>query len=279
MNPQYPIYIISKGRAESRLTSKALERYGVPYHIVVEPQEYDEYAKYIDPSKIYTLPFSNLNKGSIPARNWCWDHAQSLGVKRYWLVDDNIRDFGRYNHNMINRVTSGTVLKLMEDWTDRYDNLAITGPQYDYFIVEKNHRYRPVAINQRVYSCSLILTDAPFRWRGRYNEDTDLCLRMMKAGWGTALFYAFIQYKQTTLTMKGGNTDNVYIDGDGRWKFAKALQLQHPNHTEIVERYGRWHHYVDYRAFINNDPKLKKDINVPKGVNNHGLILKRYEVQ
>ena len=46
MNPKYPIYIISKGRAESRLTSKALERLKVPYRIVIEPQEYDEYAKY-----------------------------------------------------------------------------------------------------------------------------------------------------------------------------------------------------------------------------------------
>ena len=40
MNPKYPVYIISKGRSETRLTSKALERMKVPYHIVIEPQEY-----------------------------------------------------------------------------------------------------------------------------------------------------------------------------------------------------------------------------------------------
>src|SRR5579864_4280272 len=74
INPRYPVYIISKGRWETRLTAKSLEWMAVPYHIVVEPQEYDEYAKVIDPKKILTLPFSNLGQGSIPARNWVWDH-------------------------------------------------------------------------------------------------------------------------------------------------------------------------------------------------------------
>ena len=72
MNPKYPIYVISKGRWDSRLTSKALERMKVPYHIVVEPQEYDNYASVIDKQKILTLPFKNLGQGSIPARNWVW---------------------------------------------------------------------------------------------------------------------------------------------------------------------------------------------------------------
>ena len=98
MNPKHPIYVISKGRWESRLTSKSLERMGVPYHIVVEPQEYDEYAKVIDPKKIYTLPFSNLGKGSIPARNWVWDHSISIGAKKHWIIDDNIYDFYRLNY-------------------------------------------------------------------------------------------------------------------------------------------------------------------------------------
>lgn len=68
--PKYPIYVISKGRWESRLTSKALEQLHVPYHIVIEPQEYDNYAEVIAPEKIYVLPFSNLGQGGIPARNW-----------------------------------------------------------------------------------------------------------------------------------------------------------------------------------------------------------------
>ncbi|GAF68467.1 unnamed protein product, partial [marine sediment metagenome] len=68
MTPKYPVYIISKGRWETRMTSIALEEMKIPYHIVVEPQEYLKYASVIDPKKILILPFSNLEQGSIPAR-------------------------------------------------------------------------------------------------------------------------------------------------------------------------------------------------------------------
>ena len=69
MNPRFPVYIISKGRWQRRQTSRTLEFMGVPYYIVVEPQEYDNYASNIDSNKILVLPFSNLGQGSIPARN------------------------------------------------------------------------------------------------------------------------------------------------------------------------------------------------------------------
>jgi len=48
MNPRYPVYIISKGRADTRLTAKSLEYMNVPYKIVIEPQELFAYASVID---------------------------------------------------------------------------------------------------------------------------------------------------------------------------------------------------------------------------------------
>ena len=42
--PRYPIYIVSKGRADSRQTAKSLEKMGVPYSVVIEPQDYDAYS-------------------------------------------------------------------------------------------------------------------------------------------------------------------------------------------------------------------------------------------
>ena len=64
MNPEYPIYIVSKGRWETRLTSRALEEMNVPYHIIVEKSEYDKYAAVIDPAKILITP-EKYNKCSI----------------------------------------------------------------------------------------------------------------------------------------------------------------------------------------------------------------------
>src|SRR5688572_19769239 len=75
MLPKYSLYVISKGRWESRLTVKALDKIGVPYRVVIEPQEHAQYAAVIDPARLLVLPFSNLGQGSIPARNWVWEHS------------------------------------------------------------------------------------------------------------------------------------------------------------------------------------------------------------
>ena len=44
VQPRYPIYVISKGRWKSRLTIKALEQLNAAHYVVIEPQEFDQYA-------------------------------------------------------------------------------------------------------------------------------------------------------------------------------------------------------------------------------------------
>ena len=278
MNPKYPIYIISKGRWESRLTSKALEKINVPYHIVIEPQEYDQYAEVINPKKILVLPFKNLGQGSIPARNWVWEHSISIGVKRHWIIDDNIRVFFRLNRNNYNPVNSGTIFAAAEDFVDRYKNVALSGFQYSMFAIRKAI-WPPFFLNTRIYSCILIQNNIPYRWRGRYNEDTDLSLCALKDGWCTILFYAFLVKKEQTMIMKGGNTDELYKnkgtakEDDGRWKMAESLKQQHPNIVKIVKKWGRWQHQVNYAPFKRNKLIKKPNVIIPKGINNYGMEL------
>jgi hypothetical protein len=275
MNPEYPIYIISKGRAESRLTSKSLEAMRVPYRIVIEPQEYAEYSSVICRSKILTLPFSNLGQGSIPARNWVLDHARASGVRRHWIMDDNISGFARLQNNMKIKVASGTILKAAEDFVDRYVNVPIAGLQYDYFAKRKfGSRLPPFALNTRVYSCLLIDNTIKHRWRGRYNEDTDLCLRVLKDGDCTILFYAFLQLKVPTMQMAGGNTDTIYNTGDNRREFAESLVDQHPDVARLTQKFGRWHHHVDYSQFRRNQLIRRPGCTIKQGVNEYGLLLK-----
>jgi len=273
MNPKFPVYIISKGRHESRLTSKALEAMGVPYCIVIEPQEFAAYSSVIDPAKILTLPFSNLGQGSIPARNWVWEHSIAGGWSHHWLMDDNINCFMRFNRNLKVPVASGTIFKCMEDFVSRFDRVAFAGPNYKMFANRKSGNIQPFTANTRIYSCTLIRNDLPYRWRGKYNEDTDICLRALRDGWRTVLFNAFLQEKATTMTMKGGNTDNVYIDGDNRKKFAESLKAQHPEYVEVTQKWGRWHHHVNYSEFKRNRLELMPGITIPDGVNNYGMKL------
>lgn len=271
MNPRYPIYIVSKGRAVTRLTSKALEEIGVPYHIVIEPQEYEVYSFYIKPEKILVLSFSNLGQGSIPARNWIWDHAVASGAERHWIVDDNILGFFRLNRNLKVPVGSGTMFRVVEDFVDRYENVALAGPHY-FMFASRKAKLPPFVLNTRIYSCILIKNDLPYRWRGRYNEDTDLSIRALKDGWCTILFNAFLCYKMETMSMTGGNTTKLY-EGNGRLKMAESLRDQHPDIVKVTRKWGRAQHSVDYSSFRrDNKLKLREGIVVPQGVDNYGMV-------
>jgi hypothetical protein len=277
MNPVYPIFIISKGRWESRLTSKALEKMKIPYRIVVEPSEYDLYASVIDPLKIIVTPedFSKRGQGSIPVRNFVWEHSLSEGHKRHWLLDDNISGFIRLNRNRKLPVGDGTVMKCAEDFVDRYENVALAGFNYRYFAEERSPTKPPFTLNTRIYSMILIKNDLPHRWRGRYNEDTDISIRVLKDGFCTILFNAFLCNKEATLTMKGGNTDTIYNTGDKRREFAESLKRQHPDIVEVVWRYDRWHHQVNYSSFKKNKLIEKEGLKINDGVNNYGMKLIR----
>jgi hypothetical protein len=289
-----PIYIVSKGRVDTRLTSRTLEMMGVPYFIVVEQQERDQYAAVIDPQKVLVLDpqyqrdydaFDDLgdtkSKGPGPARNFAWDHAVAHGAAWHWVMDDNIKYFWRLNRNVKAAVADGAILTAMEDFCGRYKNVAMAGPNY-YMFAPQKIIVPPFVLNTRIYSCNLIKNDVPFRWRGRYNEDTDLSLRMLKAGWCTVQFNAFLQGKAPTQTIQGGNTE-VFYHAEGKKlageKYArggtlaksKLLVKMHPDVSRLVWRFGRWHHHVDYSRFRNNPLVRRDDVPAKRGVDNYGM--------
>jgi len=282
MNPEYPIYIVSKGRWETRLTSKALEYMKVPYHIVVEEQEYDKYASVIDTKKILVLPPKYLQDydtcdglgttksvGPGAARNFVWDHSK--GAKRHWVMDDNFDAFHRMNRNIKAEVESGTIFKCMEDFVDRYENIYIAGPNY-YSFCKTTDSVPPFVLNTRIYSCLLIQNDIPYRWRGRYNEDTDLCLRILKDGFCTVQFNAFLAGKVTTQRMAGGNTKEFYAL-EGTLNKSKMLEDLHPDVAKVVWRFNRWHHSVDYSQFKKNKLIKREGIEILNIINNYGMSL------
>jgi len=303
MQSRYPIYIISKGRPDSRLTVKSLDAMGAMYRVVIEESEYDDYAAVINPNKLLVLPEgfrenpkwarrcenTGLLGGSIPVRNWVWEHSIAEGHKRHWILDDNIWHFYRAHNNRKTKVLTPTPFRVCEDFTDRYTDVKMSGMNYAALAPAYSKR-PPYYHNTRVYSCILLANDVyengELYWRGKFNEDTDLSLRLMKAGYHTYLFNAFVCGKVATLTMKGGNTKEVYgidqagtkharagSDFDHRRAFAESLHAQHPGEVKITQKFGRWHHHIDYRVFQNKKPTKKPGLNIPKGGNNYGMKL------
>jgi hypothetical protein len=274
--PKYPIYIISKSRWQNPLTANSLEKMNIPYYIVIEPQEYKHYKKTIDKNKILKLPFSNLGQGSIPARNWVWNHAKESGHKRHWILDDNIAGFIRMYKNKKIPAVTGAIFRAAEDFVDRYKNVPMAGFNYRFFAENRSGRMPAFYLNTRVYSCILLQNNVNYEWRGRYNEDTDLSLQILKDGWCTILFQAFLCNKKATMTMSGGNTDELYKD-DGRLKMAKALTEQHPDVSRVSWKWGRWQHHVDYSKFKMNKLKISNAYkNINNRIDDYGFVLQKF---
>ena len=263
-----PVYIPSKSRADTALTPKVLENLGVPYRIIVEEQQFDDYALHHDPDRLLvldpefqrdyeTLDDLGMSKslGPGPARNFAWAHSISEGHDWHWVMDDNISLFARLHDNQRIPVGDGTIFDAMEDFSARYTNVGMSGPHYWMFKASR-FKWPPYVLGHRVYSCNLIRNEIPYKWRGRYNEDTILGIDLCKGGWQTILFNAFLQYKITTQVMRGGNSEEFY-DHEGTLPKSQMLVRCHPDVSKVTWRYGRWHHHVNYKPF--EKIPLKKD--------------------
>jgi len=248
---KYPIYIVSKGRWENPLTAKFLLKENIPFKMVVEPQEYDSYLTTIPKNNLLQLPFSNLGLGSYPARNFCWEHSLLNGHKKHFLFDDNIYGFRRLNRGQRPRCPAIDALVCLQDFTERFEHVAISGYNYSYFVTKTTAK--PFTINTHVYSGMLINNEIPFRWRLKYNEDVDLCLQALHNKWSTILLNVFLIEKvSTTVKMKGGNQTELYKNNDEQKKMLKSrsLELVWPQYVRVVERFGRPHHQVSWLKFF-----------------------------
>lgn len=260
--PRYPVYVISKGRHDVCLTAKFLRADKVAHKVVIEPQEFDLYAPHVGEHNLLVLPFSNLGLGSIPARNWVWEHSRAAGHERHWILDDNIRRVCRYWKGKRLPCASGPAFAAIEDFTDRYENLGVSGMNYVMFASPPN--LPPYHLNVHVYSCLLIQNDLPVRWRGRYNEDTDLCLQVLSRGLCTTLTNAFLIEKMVTMKLKGGNAAELY-KGDGRLKMARSLERSWPYVVETKRRFQRPQHVVrDSWKGFDTPLRLKPGIDLSK---------------
>ena len=256
MNPKYPIYIPSHGRSESMLLPPHLKQHGVPFKLVVDESEWDKYCRAGYEEYLLKLPFLN-NGTSFPPRVFITEHSRANGDHRHWQVDDNIRNFKYFDGKDRIYIHPGTALRLIENFADRWSNVAIYGPNYDCFNIPRSVK-KPYRKNVHVYSCMCMLNSVPFTWRGPWNEDVDLCLQSLARGYCTISTVFIGSQKMATMTVKGGNS-SAYQNLDSRAYGSRSLQQRWPGVVELVNKYGRPHFHVKNNWQLFKDIPLKKD--------------------
>lgn len=294
---KYPIYVVSKNRSNigKMHISYWLSNMQQPHYIIVEKEDMEKYKATYGQSKYCTLlelpqkfkdeydVFDETigQKGTTgpgAARNFAMEHSKENGITWCWVLDDNTEfpGFARYYRGRRIPCYSAEVFRTLEDFVDRYENVAQAGLNYSKFCLDENH-YPPYTTNTRIYSFLLLRNDLPHRWRGRYNEDTDLSLRYLKDGYCTIQQNCYLACKVTTQKVKGGNTEEFY-EKEGTKAKSEMLEKMHPDVAKVVWKFNRWHHQVDYSGFkqeLKLKPEYEQLLQEENQVNENGVRIIR----
>lgn len=266
--PKYTIYVITKGRWDTNYTVKSLEKLEIQnYKVVIEEQEVEKYIQSgIDETKIIKFNKEDkTNLSGIPVRNFVWNYSINKGEKYHWILDDNIKGFYRWNRNKRFEVDSGYPFKHIEEYTETKNNVVLSGMNYFCFNNDIDYKRTLIQKNTRIYSCILIknhIEKLEEKWRGLFNEDTDLSIRVLKLGYSTLLFNNYLCGKQQTGKLKGGN-EELYKNYTQEGYKIKTLSLieQHPDIVKSTKKFQKeCHHLVNYKNFKNNKLTIEKEV-------------------
>lgn len=252
--PSFPIYIPSKGRPAC-VTARLFNKFGIPVRIVVEPQDYAAYAAKWGAEQVLQLPENN--RGLVFARNFCKDHSIAQGDAKHWQFDDDISAFRKVQGGCRVMCHPALALTFAEDLTDQYHQVALTSFDLMQFVqcnITAAVQTPAFSVNRRCYTCFLVNHELKNRWRFRYNEDTDMTLQVLTAGWFTLLLHVFhVQAGPTnnggTKVKKKGGQMSVYVN-DGRLKMARELERVWPGVVKTKRRFGRPQHVINWRKFV-----------------------------
>jgi len=197
---KYTIYIPSKGRPDICLTANLLDKENIPYYLVVEEKELEQYLKYYESKKVLILPDSELqsfkNKfNKVPGfdiafrRSWIKKHSENKGEIKHWQIDDNIKSLKQVNKGKSKVCSTSLGIKTLEEFTDRYQNVAISGFRHSFLSFCQT---KPFQLNQQIYSFFLVQNNIPYYWKPETIEDTDYSLQVLSNGYCTILFNFFV---------------------------------------------------------------------------------------
>jgi hypothetical protein len=142
----YPVYIPSKGRANTGTTHKLLTEAGIPYTLVIEPQDVEAYKNY---PATQTLVLDKNDAGMDYTRNYIKDHATALGAEYHWQLDDDIKRFVTRQNGKTYKANAAHALNAVEQTVNLYTNVGVAAPAYDTWIHTREDAMR---VNKMVAS-------------------------------------------------------------------------------------------------------------------------------
>ena len=244
---KYPIYIPSKGRCDNALTAPMLEKFGIPFYLVVEDREYQMYANRFGTKNVLNLGGNDYGDVAF-ARNFIINHALKNGHEFHWQMDDDIAGVMSVRGKQTLTENARTVLSSVEQFVDQYVNVAMAGLGSSVF---GRLASKPYAFNKFAYTCFLLKSETRCHFTRGVEEDLDFNLQLLTNEWCTVQFNQYLFKWATTGTRKGGytelNANNRRIERQKntikRWpQYLKELAPKKDGYRIVTNQV--WKHFV-----------------------------------
>ena len=196
---KHKIYIPSKGRPDS-CTAKMLKQNNIPFSLVVEDQDYNDYVATWGKGSVINLGGNDY--GSVGyARAFIKNYSTDLGEKCHWQLDDDLPMIYEVIGGKNRKAIPDEVFKKVENFYYLYTNIGIIGLSSSAFNKMSAHEYR---VNAFAFGCVLINNQTPFSYRMDTVEDLDYTLQCLTSNYCTVRFYKFAFTTVSTGVNKGG---------------------------------------------------------------------------
>jgi hypothetical protein len=315
-------FIPSKGRGSNCNTHRNLEAFDIHNWVyIVEPDDYWSYVRrlrddgvYEPESHVYAFDLERfksprdanhpdgfdycddlgwqpgLTTGPGPARNALHQLAIDMGLKHYWMMDDDIQSFtvdafffqkNIWTKDIANggvrekRLSLNDIFCLYQRFLDKFDNIGLA--EIDKQGLVQNHRKNSqFSVNCKTYTCIRFRTDGPkIPWRSRFNDDVTISLDYEKRGFVNVSSKILAYQTPDTQSQKGGMTEAFHQEGTLRK--VKYLVKSYPETTFAILKFGRIHHLVDYSKFrqrLARKPGYERiDDLMPESMNPYGTFI------
>ncbi len=208
----FPVYIPSKGRADTCSTARLLIDSGIRPMLVVEPQDQERYRELFTNSDILVLP---CNDNGLPlARNFILDHARSIDCDWFWMIDDDVTWFSEVQGNKCVKSEASQVLWMASDLIQRSSSVAQASLEYQQFAWSAGGRVTENSYCDVVVAINVKRTKA-IRYRDSValKEDRDFTLQVLASGWNTNRLTRFAFSCPKNGSNRGGLSPLYAING------------------------------------------------------------------
>lgn len=238
--PNYPIVIVSKGRAGHAPFIERLQNAGIPYDLVLEKEDVKPYClAYEGMRHIEVLKKSNMGCGYC--RHFALKHMRKTYGGWFWKFDDDIEKFSAYDYK--NRrfvpITFAQFIQkgeaIIRHYQNKVQSLGIVGFRQSSFGITKE----PIIPNTRVITIVAVNSD---RVRINYDRklvamsDEDFLIRAFKQGISTIK----INHYMYTTPYSGsiGQIGGFDWQKIKKSKYVKMVEKKHPDVVKFISKDG-----------------------------------------